>query len=212
MATLRIGNLGLRQEPIGRLDDWRKVRRVDWRNIQMGLNEVTVWDCTKQDFAPNPPNSVPVPVVLTSSAVNPLGRIDKSVRDQRYARFVGWSGLGSIKAFGNALANVFSTPTIPFPRAKILSQIDKRYRHVICYERFDRHILLVPDRPNPRGDYLILCLPERVRWWAVTVGICGTERELEHLAEDPFGGLEAPRWITYVFTAAGPYKKLPAPR
>ncbi|MEM6276344.1 MAG: hypothetical protein AAF714_05300, partial [Pseudomonadota bacterium] len=46
----------------------------------------------------------------------------------------------------------------------------------------------------------------------VTVGICGTERELEHLAEDPFGGLEAPRWITYVFTAAGPYKKLPAPR
>ncbi|MEM9435892.1 MAG: hypothetical protein AAGA15_02540 [Pseudomonadota bacterium] len=212
MATFRIGKLGLKTQPIQDLADWDKARKFDWRSLQMGLHEVAVWDCTKQAFTPRPNKGVPVPVILTTSSVNPMGRIDKVARQKRYDRFVKASGLGSPQAFGKALEKNFVTPTVPFPEADVLAAIDKRYRHVICYERLDRFILITPRQQNPRGDYLILCLPEKVRWWAVTVGICGTEKRVEEDPLLPFENQLPIRTVKYVFLQAGTYQKLPQPR
>lgn len=212
MTTFRVGKLGLKTEPIQDLADWDKARKFDWQSLQMGLHEVTVWDCTKQGFTPQPKKNVALPVVLTTSSINPLGRLDKVARQRRYDRFVKASGLGSPEAFGKAFARNFVTPTIPFPQADVLATIDKRYRHVICYERIDRYILITPQQRNPRGDYLILCLPEKVRWWAVTVGICGTETRVEEHSNFPFEDEFFPKVVKYIFQQAGTYKKLPEPR
>ncbi|MEM9348876.1 MAG: hypothetical protein AAGA47_01330 [Pseudomonadota bacterium] len=211
MATFRIGKLGLKTQPIQDLADWDKARKLDWRSLQMGLHEVAVWDCTKQAFTLRPNKGVPVPVILTTSSVNPMGRVDKVARQSRYDRFVKASGLGSAQAFGKAFEKSFATPTVPFPEADVLAAIDKRYRHVICYERLDRYILITPRQQNPRGDYLILCLPEKVRWWVVTVGICGTETRIQSTEESPL--LEEPLKVTsFVFVAPGIYEKLPEMR
>ncbi|MEO0678524.1 MAG: hypothetical protein AAFZ02_13320 [Pseudomonadota bacterium] len=212
MATFHIGKLGLKTEPMYRLKDWKKAREVEWKSLQMGLNEVTVWDCTKQAFSPKPPAKVPVPVVLTTSSVNPLGRVDPVVKQKRYDRFVAASGLGSRAKFGSAFTRAFGTPTIPFPERDVQRKLDKRYRHVICYERFDRHILLTRQDEGRLGDYLILCFPARIIWWAVQVGICGTEKRVVIPEDSLFEDGSVYNRIEYRFQTKGPYKKLPEPR
>lgn len=212
MATIRIGKLGLKTQPIQLLADWRKVREFDWRALNMGYTDIAMWNCETQKMTPALPRRIPLPFSIMSSFITPLGRQDKEARQRRYNRFIGWSGLGNAQAFGNALSKRFKTPTLDVPQADILQQLDKNYRSVITYLRFDRFILLVPDQPNPQGDYLILCVPDRVIWYIVRVGICGEEELVtvgDFLMDDGEDALPIREWV---FTKKGPYKKLDPPR
>lgn len=212
MATIRVGKLGLTTRPIQLLADWRKVREYDWPTLNMGFTDLAVWDCETQKMMPELPARVALPFSMTSSYITPLGRHDKEARQKRYDRFVGWSGLGSAKAFGAALSGRFKTPTLPVPKKDIERELDKRYRCVIGYRRLDRFLLVVPDRPNPQGDYLILCVPDRVVWYIVRVGICGFEEERVVDSMPLSEGTKPLPIKEWFFVRPGPYRKITPPR
>lgn len=208
MATLRVGNLGLDANPIQLLADWHKVREHDWRRVNLGFNEIAVWYCGDNSFDRPLPETIQLPVTLTTSYISPLGRSRRDLADARYDRFLGWSGLEDRSAFGQVFSASFSTPSVEVPHERFLAAFDKRYRVVLGYVRRDRHILLTPEGGSPQDDYLLLCLPEFVRWHYVYVGICGTERTLDLGLglgpEEP----SSPITTFFTFDAPGPYQKL----
>ena len=206
----KVGNLTFETYPIAFFPDWRKVRQFDWRQLEMGFKEVATYDCKPPRTMPNLPDWISLAPRIMTSARSPLGQHNKAAHDARMNRFVSASQLGSLAKFVEAVGNMFPRPNAKaqVPKADILSGIDKNYRQVIGYWRLDRFILLLPRGRNPRGDYLVLCLPNKVIWRIVKVGICGTEV----IPERPLGYSLHELNVAPTFDKPGPYKKLDPPR
>ncbi|MEM1238165.1 MAG: hypothetical protein AAGI10_14445 [Pseudomonadota bacterium] len=206
----RVGNLTFESYPIAFFPDWRKVRQFDWRELEMGFTEVATYDCKPPRTMPNLPDWISLAPRIMTSARSPLGRQNKAARDARMGRMVAASQLGTVAKFVETVGKMFPRPNARarVPKADILSRIDKNYRHVIGYWRQDKFILLLPRGRNPHSDFLVLCLPDKVYWSIITVGICGTERLVESELSFLYPELE----VFPTFEQSGPYKKIDPPR
>lgn len=207
---IKAGNLTFETYPIAFFPDWRKTRQFAWANLQMQFVHVATYDCRPPQTLPTLPNKLKISPHIMTTARTPLGRPDKQAFDARMRRFIGASGFKTNKEFVASIGKHFPDPKakIDVPTTELLSRIDKNYRQVIGYWRDDRFILMVPRGRNPKGDFMILCLPDRISWAIYTVGICGTETKKKRL----WGGWGRKPEYDYFFDSPGPYKKISPPR
>lgn len=212
MAIFRIGNLGFKTELIYDQRDWTNIKRADWRRYQMQFHPLSVWDCGRQAFSNGLPDKIEIAPVFETSAVDPFGNHNAKERNSNLLHLIGKSGLGSPEAFARASRATFPSVSIPVPKKDLQRLLDKRYRVVIGYRRRDRFIRCAPAGSNPLKHFMVLCVPDRIDWILMTIGVCGTERLVEMTTESLGGEGDFVVYSFLVFDRPGPYGKLTPPR
>ncbi|MEM1238164.1 MAG: hypothetical protein AAGI10_14440 [Pseudomonadota bacterium] len=201
MATIPIGRLKLDTYPIQMLSDWQKVRKHGWRQLGLGYTELGIYDCAKKRWAPKPRKQIQIPVTLQTFSFSPMGKPLPQRKKAIEQRIIASSGLG--KKFGSALVSRFPAAKVDVPQERLDASLDTNYRNLLYYSVSYRYILCRQRHANPHDDYLILSLPEKVRWHNLLIGICGIEEKVYHAEFGP-GSND----FYFKFKSTGTYKKL----
>ncbi|MEM6276390.1 MAG: hypothetical protein AAF714_05530 [Pseudomonadota bacterium] len=177
MADITLGRLTLRTYPIQILSDWQKIRKHAYDKLDLDFKEVGVWDCGADKWTLEPKPAITIKPRLQTFARSPMGRPYPNRRQAIEKRLKARSGISD--KWDLAVSAMFPEVSFKTPMSSITQTIDKRYRTVVYYRVEHRFILCLPVGANPRDDYMVLSLPERVYWWTLRVGICGREAKRE---------------------------------